>query len=131
MQGRRTSWFSLFFGVVFLGVGALLLTGQVGVVTRLRWAGPILLIVIALCLIGWAVAERPRPMPGAPQAASPVSWGAGEGTPGTASSRGVAGGPGAERPEPAPEPAEGPGGEAEPGNPGDPGDPADSASPAG
>jgi hypothetical protein len=128
MQGRRTNWSSLFFGLVFLGVAALLLSGQVGVVTSLRWAGPILLIVIALCLIGWAVAERPRPAPSTPQVAPPSPWGAGAGIPGTAAaSWGVASGPGASAPVPAQEP----GGGAEPDDPGDASAPGDPPSPAG
>jgi len=107
MQGRRTNWSSLFFGLVFLSVSALLLTGQVGLVTRLRWAGPVLLIVIALCLIGWAVAERPRPISGTPQVTPPGPWGTGAGSPGTGQSSGQSWGrvdaPGTS--PPAPEPA--------------------------
>jgi hypothetical protein len=117
MQGRRTSWSSLFFGLVFLGVSALLLTGQVGLVSRLRWAGPILLILIALSLIGWAVAERPRPVPGAARAAyQPVDrvgpgdrggWTEPGGSPGP-SGRSEAGGPEASGGQVAPGDAEDP-----------------------
>ncbi len=125
MQGRRTNWSSLFFGLVFLGVSGLLLTGQADLVTRLRWAGPILLIVIALCLIGWAVAERPRPFPGASSAMPPSSWGAGAGVPGTATSWGPAGGPGSWDLPPAREPGD----RVEPDSPADAADPSDAADP--
>lgn len=125
MQGRRTSWSSLFFGLVFLGVSALLLTGQVGLVSSLRWAGPILLILIALSLIGWAVAERPRPMPGAfPAAYHPVD----RVEPGNPGDRGAWTGPGG---------SQGPGGRTEtvepeaPSGDAEPGEAEDAPSPAG
>ncbi len=66
MGGHRTSWGSLAFGLVFVGVGALLLTNGVNLATRLDWVGPIFLIVVAFCLIASAVADRPRPAAGAP-----------------------------------------------------------------
>ena len=108
MQGRRTNWSSLFFGLVFLGVAALLLTGQVGLVTSLRWAGPLLLIVIAICLIGWAVAERPRPMAGAPQAVARPGDSMAPGSPGDAGIWPVSGGPAAPSGQAAPGESEDP-----------------------
>jgi hypothetical protein len=94
MAGRRTSWTSLAFGLIFIGVGVLLLTSGVDLTTRLHWAGPILLVIVALCLIASALGGRARPAPSAPPVAPSVppaySWG-GAGT-GPAPSAGPASG---------------------------------------
>ena len=71
MRIHRTSWSSLAFGLLFIGVGVLLLTNGVDLATRLDWVGPIFLIVVAFCLIASALADRPRPVPGAPWVAPP------------------------------------------------------------
>jgi len=72
MPGRRTSWVSVAFGLIFTGVGALLLTNGADLSTRLHWAGPIFLVVVALCLIASALGGRSRPVAGAPFVAPSV-----------------------------------------------------------
>ena len=129
MQGRRTNWSSLFFGLVFLGVAALLLSGPGGCGDQpaLGRADP---------------AHRHRPLPDrlggcgtAPPGAQRTPGGAPEplgrrrGDPRHRSlvlgrgkrSRGI----------PAPVPAQEPGGGAEPDDPGDASAPGDPPSPAG
>ena len=72
MRSHRTSWGSLGFGLIFIAVGALLLTNSVNLATRLDWVGPIFLIVVAFCLIASAVADRPRLAAGASWSAPPA-----------------------------------------------------------
>ena len=89
MRGRRTSWSSLVFGLVFIGVGIIVLTDRVDLVTRLRWAGPIFLIVVAFCLIVSVVVDRPRPALGPPVATSSVPLGGPAGRPDAGSHQGA------------------------------------------
>jgi hypothetical protein len=82
MRGHRTDWISLVFGLVFTGTGVLLLTGGSDFVTQLRWAVPVVLILVSLCLIGSAMTDRPRAVPGVPVAAPRDPWGGAPAGPG-------------------------------------------------
>jgi hypothetical protein len=75
MHAHRTSWASLAFGLIFAGAGVLLLTNGVSLITRLDWIGPILLILVALCLLASAVGRRPGPMQTPPATFPPAPWG--------------------------------------------------------
>ena len=75
MRPHRTSWSSLVFGVIFAAAGVLLVTNGVNLLTRLDWIGPLLLIVVALCLFASAVVDRPRSFQGPPPMAPPATWG--------------------------------------------------------
>jgi hypothetical protein len=86
MPTHQTSWTCLVSGLLFIGVGVLLLTDQVDLVARLSWVAPIVLIVVAIGLIASAVGGRPGPAPGASWAPAP--------------------GPAVERRDPAPSPAD-------------------------
>ena len=97
MRAHRTSWASLVFGLIFAGAGVLLLTNGVSLITRLDWIGPILLILVALCLLASAVGDRPRPVQ-APAAVPPAPWGGVPEDPGGGSSGGGAEAPGGEPP---------------------------------
>jgi hypothetical protein len=98
MHAHRTSWASLVFGLIFAGAGVLLLTNGVSLITRLDWIGPILLILVALCLLASAVGDRPRPVWAPPAAVPPAPWGGVPEGPGGGSSGGGAEAPGGEPP---------------------------------
>ncbi len=68
MRSHRTDWFSLVFGLIFAGGGVLLVTDRSDFVRQLYWVAPVVLIVVALCLIGSALMDRPRPVQGYPAA---------------------------------------------------------------
>ena len=75
MRAPRFCWSSFVFGLIFVGTGVLLLTNGVSLVTRLDWIGPILLILVALCLLASAVGRRPGPVPIPPATFPPAPWG--------------------------------------------------------
>jgi hypothetical protein len=95
MQPHRISWSSLVFGLLFAGAGVLLITNGVSLVTRLDWIGPIVLILVALCLFASAVGDRarhvqapPLAVPPVPGAGAPESSGAGTPSAGAEASAG-------------------------------------------
>jgi hypothetical protein len=61
MRRHTVDWISLLFGIVFAGLGALLLSGSNAADIRLEWLWP--LVVIAL---GVAIAAAARSRPGEP-----------------------------------------------------------------
>jgi hypothetical protein len=75
MRAPRFCWSSFVFGLIFVSAGVLLLTDGVSLVTRLDWIGPILLILVALCLFASAVGRRPRLVQTPPATFPPAPWG--------------------------------------------------------
>ena len=49
---------SLVVGVILAVAGGFLMLGQLPLLVQLRWAWPIVLIVIAFCLLIWLVVDR-------------------------------------------------------------------------
>ena len=88
MRPHRTSWSSFVWGVIFAAAGVLLITNGVSLVTRLDWIGPILLILVALCLFASAVGSRPRSVQTPPATVPPAPWGGAPEGPGGGSSAG-------------------------------------------
>lgn len=60
MQRCRFDPVSLVSGAILVIAGVFLLVGQFPVLIQLRWAWPIVLIVIAAALLVWLVTDRVR-----------------------------------------------------------------------
>ena len=60
MRGRLLDPVSLVFGLFFAAVGALLVAGHADLLVQLRWAWPIVLIIVAALLLIWLAADRYR-----------------------------------------------------------------------
>jgi hypothetical protein len=60
MSRRFLDPVSLAFGVIFLAVGGFLVAGQADLLVRLRWAWPVVLIVVAVGLLAWLGADSHR-----------------------------------------------------------------------
>ncbi len=54
MQQHSLDLTSLVFGLVFVGAGSLLLVGRLDVLTQANWVVPVLLILVALAMLGFA-----------------------------------------------------------------------------